>query len=127
LELQNLYLRNQRVLIVEDEILIAMDIADIVRDAGGEVIGPAMSAEEALKLIEQQDVTVALLDVQLNPGDSLPVARRLEAAGIPFVFHTGNQLDKLSTFNWPVAPIVRKPAIPRILVETIAAVVKRGE
>ena len=88
-------LREHRVLIVEDEIVIAIDLVGILLDAGAQIVGPAMSVPEALSLIETHEITAAILDVNLGKEDSLPVAQCLEAAGKPFVFHTGNG-DKLS-------------------------------
>ena len=111
-------------MIVEDEIVIAMDLVSIIRDAGGEVVGPAMSVPEALRLIESNVITAAIVDVDLGKEDSLPVARSLDAAGIPFVFHTGNG-DKLSPSPWPHAPIIKKPAAPEKLLAAVAAVAKK--
>ena len=108
------------ILIVEDEIVVAMDLADIVRDAGAEVVGPAMSVAEALRLIETHNITGAILDVQLGNDNSLSVAKRLEAAKIPFVLHTGNRSDGWYT-GWPQAPILKKPSEPGRLVATLAA------
>lgn len=118
-------LYQQHVLIVEDEIFIAVDLADTVRDAGGEVVGPAMSAPEALQLIEKHKITVAILDVRLGNHDSVPIAQRLETMGIPFVFHTGNQGNEVLTKNWPKATIVRKPATPSVVVAALAAVTRK--
>jgi len=114
-------LSNHRVLIVEDEFIIATELADIVRDAGAEVVGPAVSAPEALQLIENHEITVAILDVRLGDHDSLPVAQRLADARIPFVFHTGNRDGDLSK-DWPVVPVVKKPALPEVLLKAVAAV-----
>ena len=108
-------------MIVEDEILIAMDLVSIIRDAGGEVVGPAMSVPEALRLIESNVITAAIVDVDLGKEDSLPVARRLDVARIPFVFHTGDGA-KLSSNVWPRAPIIKKPATPQKLIAAVAAV-----
>lgn len=117
-------LDGHHILIVEDEIVIAMDLVSIFRDAGAEVIGPAMSAHEALRLIESHLITAAVVDLNLGKEDALPVARRLEAAGLPFVFHTGN-VNKLSPNPWPQAPIIQKPAAPAKLIAAVAAVAKR--
>ena len=116
---------SHRVLIVEDEIFIAAELEDIVRDAGAEVVGPAMTAPEALRLIETQEITAAILDVRLGDHDSLRVARRLKDAGIPFVFHTGNGDSEVSSNNWPQAPVVKKPATPQALLAALAAVTKK--
>ena len=117
-------LNQHRILIVEDEIFIAIELETVLRDAGAEVVGPAMSAPEALRLIEKHTVTAAILDVRLGNHDSLPVARRLHKAGIPFVFHTGKHSDRLAS-NWPSAPIVKKPALPGTLIATLIAAVKK--
>ena len=117
-------LHEHRILIVEDEIVVAMDLISIIRDAGAEVVGPAMSVREALRLIASHEIIAAILDVNLGKEDSLPVAQCLEAAGIPFVFHTGNG-DKLSPNLWPHAPIIKKPAAPEKLIAAVAAVAKR--
>ena len=117
-------LRQHRVLIVEDEIFIAAELADIIRDAGAEVVGPAMSAPAALVFIENHQITVAILDVRLGDHDSLPVAQRLTDAGIPFLFHTANQ-DKVLARDWPLVSIVKKPATPEVLVAALAALASK--
>ena len=115
-------LDGQQILIVEDEIVIAMDLVWIIRDAGAVVVvGPAMSVPEALRLIESYVITAAIVDVDLGKEDSLPVARRLDVARIPFVFHTGDGA-KLSSNVWPRAPIIKKPATPQKLIAAVAAV-----
>ena len=118
----SLNLHPHRILIVEDEVFIAAELEDIVRDAGAEVVGPAMSAPEALRLIENHKITAAILDVRLGDHDSLPVARRLAAAEIPFVFHTGNGDSEVLSNTWPLAAIVKKPATPQALITALAAV-----
>ena len=117
-------LHEHRILIVEDEIAIAMDLVSIILDAGAEVVGLAMSVPEALRLIESHEITLAILDVNLGKDDSLPIAQRLDDAGIPFVFHTGNG-EKLSPNPWPQAPIIKKPASPQKIMAAVAAVAKR--
>ena len=117
-------LDRHHVLIVEDEILIGMDLADIVRDAGAEVVGPALSIGQALRLIDTQCITVAILDVQLGKANSDEVAFRLEISNIPFIFHTGARDKKLWPTHWPHAPLLSKPATP---VEIIAALAKAGK
>ena len=117
-------LAGQKILLVEDEILIALDLECNLLDAGAEVVGPAMSAEEALELLETSVVTAALIDVQLGDHDSRSVAERLAGAGIPFVLHTGNRSDKVFNGLWPDAPVVRKPAAPDKVVEALVGVAK---
>lgn len=118
-------LHQHRVLIVEDEFIIAAALVDAVTDAGAEVVGPAISAHDAIQLIENHEITAAILDVRLGDHDSLPVAQRLETMGIPFVFHTGNHGKEMSSRNWPQAPIVRKPATPSVLIAALVAVARK--
>lgn len=120
-----LKLHLHRVLIVEDEIFIAADLEAIVQVEGAEVVGPAMSATEALRLIENHKITVAILDVRLGDHDSLPVARQLTDAGIPFVFHTGNADSGALSKNWPQVAILKKPATPQELISAILVAAKR--
>jgi DNA-binding NtrC family response regulator len=119
-----LNLNSHRVLIVEDEIFIAAELEDIVRDAGAEVVGPAMSAPDALRLIENHKITAGILDVRLCNHDSLGVARPLEGAEMPFVFHTGNGDNENLSTKWPQSTIVRKPATPEALIAALVAVTK---
>jgi CheY-like chemotaxis protein len=77
------------VLVVEDEMLVAMTIEDMLIGLGAEVVGPAMRLDAALELASTAAIDVAMLDVNLHGGRSYPVAELLAARGIPFVFATG--------------------------------------
>lgn len=113
-------LEGQRVLIVEDEFLIALDLEDVVRDAKAEVV-LAATADEALKELDRDNVTLAVLDFNLARGTSQAVAHRLVREGIPFIFHTA--LSDLPT-AFPSAPVVPKPTTSQDLIaalELIAA------
>jgi DNA-binding response OmpR family regulator len=113
-------LEGQRVLIVEDEFLIALDLEDIIRDARAEVILVA-TADEALKEIDRDTVTLAVLDFNLAKGTSQAVAHRLVRDGIPFIFHTA--LSDLPA-AFPSVPVVSKPTTSQDLIaalELIAA------
>ncbi|RWE65915.1 response regulator [Mesorhizobium sp.] len=78
-----------RVLVVEDEWLIAEDTAACLPALGYQVIGPAPSVAVALWLIDEHNVDVALPDIQLYGETSLAVARALQARDIPFAFLSG--------------------------------------
>ena len=81
--------RKTRLLIVEDEWLVAEDHASVLRDAGYAIIGPAPSVLVALRLIESEALDVAILDIGLNGETSYPVADRLIQKAVPFIFVTG--------------------------------------
>lgn len=78
-----------RVLIVEDELLIAMILEDVLRDLGCEIVGPAASVEKALKLAREEIFDAAILDVTIRGGKVYPVAELLLARGIPFTLASG--------------------------------------
>jgi len=96
------------VLVLEDNMVIAMDAADILGDLGGSV-EMASSVSAALDVIEAHDVTFAMLDVNLGNQTSLPVAEKLFELGIPFVLATGyGDVEKIVN-EYPQAHIVQKP------------------
>jgi CheY-like chemotaxis protein len=85
----------RRVLVVEDDSLVAMLIEDIVADLGHEVVGSATRLEEALDLARTASFDAAILDVNLAGRRSFPVADVLKARGIPFIFATGYDTEGL--------------------------------
>jgi CheY-like chemotaxis protein len=81
--------RVQRVLVVEDETLVALDLEDLLLQMGHHVLGPATRVAEAVALARDADFDFAILDVNLAGSPSYPVADILRERGIPFVFSTG--------------------------------------
>jgi CheY-like chemotaxis protein len=88
-------LRGLRILVVEDEYLIADEMRRAFEDAGSEVLGPVPSVEEAIALINQCDIDLALLDVNLGGQPVWPVADALKDRGVHFVFATGYDASAL--------------------------------
>lgn len=82
-------LAGKRVLVVEDELLVAMLVEDILADAGCIVVGPFARVPEALAAARTALVDVALLDVNVAGETVFPVAHVLEGRGVPFLFVTG--------------------------------------
>jgi DNA-binding response OmpR family regulator len=78
-----------RILVVEDEMLVAMTIEDALQDSGGEIVGPVATLEAALKLAAEEEFDAAILDVTIHGGKVYPVAELLLKRGIPFVFASG--------------------------------------
>jgi DNA-binding response OmpR family regulator len=79
-----------RVLVVDDEALIAMMLGDLLSEYGHETVGPAHSESQALELIASTDVDAAILDVTLGDHDCFTIARALQRQGVPFAFATGH-------------------------------------
>jgi CheY-like chemotaxis protein len=82
-------LDGQRVLVVEDEFLLALDMMQMIEERGGTVVGPAGTLDRALALARSQSIDGAILDINLDRRDSFPVADALLERGIPVVFATG--------------------------------------
>ena len=78
-----------RVLVVEDEAMIAMLVEDMILDFGSEVVGPASKIEDALALARDVELDAAILDVKVGEAVVFPVADLLRERGIPFIFATG--------------------------------------
>jgi CheY-like chemotaxis protein len=93
-------LRGLRVLIVEDEALIAMVYEDLLAEQGCESLGPAASVAQALALIAADPPDAALLDVNLDGEISGPVAERLHQEGIPFLVVTGSRIWAWACRRW---------------------------
>ena len=109
------------ILIVEDEALIALDLAMTLEDAGADISGPCMTVANALA--KAGDVDLAVLDVDLRGEDVFPVADRLLLSGTPFIFHTGRQdLEVLRERYGSAVTIMEKPARSEVLVTTLAAI-----
>jgi DNA-binding response OmpR family regulator len=110
---------NKRVLVVEDDGLLALDIAQQLTNVGFLVVGPATTADRAIRLIEDRGCDAALLDVNLGKNQtSAPVARKLRALGIPFVVLSGYLSDQ-HPLELRGAPALSKPASERELLEML--------
>jgi len=79
-----------RVLVVDDEALIAMMLGELLAEFGHETVGPAYSESQALALVGSTQIDAAILDVTLGDHDCFAVAEALGARGIPFAFATGH-------------------------------------
>ena len=101
-------LEGKRVLLVEDEAIIAMTAEDMLEELGCETAAVASSLSEAMEAVGSVSFDVALLDINLNGEQSLPVAVQLRAAGTPFVFTTGYGAAGCGA-EFAGVPLVTKP------------------
>jgi CheY-like chemotaxis protein len=118
-------LKGRRILIVEDEPLIAMDIASGLKTAGCLIVGPAATLDSARRLIAEVDFDAALIDGNLGgqPVDELALA--LTQKNVPFVFVTGYGRDSLP-HGFREALVLCKPFEPKELRATLEAVLREG-
>ena len=117
-------LKGLRVLVVEDEALVSMLVEDELRYAGAMVLGPAPSVGDALRLVEAAaadgGISAAVLDINLDGQHVAPLADRLAALGVPFLFATGYG-DSRDTGRHGAAPVLEKPFDMERLVAAVAA------
>src|SRR5690349_9600693 len=104
-------LSHARILVVEDEALIALDLADAIEAADGEVAGPAKSVAEAIRVLEDDEIDGAILDRTLLDGKATPIAVMLIERSIPFIFYSGSSPDTLRE-EFPSVKSFRKPTAP---------------
>jgi CheY-like chemotaxis protein len=108
-----------RILVVEDEFLIALDIAGVLEQAGLAVVGPAGTVGDALQAIEREVVHGALLDAHLAGEPVGRVADALKARSIPFAFVSGYGREQLPP-DHRSAPLVKKPFTGKDLLAAVA-------
>lgn len=97
-----------RVLVVEDEMMVAWALEDMLSDWGCTVVGPAARVANALAALDAEAVDLAMLDVSLDGQRSYPVADALAARDKPFVLLTGHDRDSLPS-RYQACPMLQKP------------------
>jgi CheY-like chemotaxis protein len=118
-------LTGTRILVAEDEILIALDISATLVDAGAEVAGPATTIRSAIAIAQTETLSAATLDVRLGQETTEAVAATLAARNIPFVFYSGQTLPSDMRDRWPKCPIIVKPAGQNAIVAAIAGLLRK--
>jgi CheY-like chemotaxis protein len=116
----------RRLLIVEDELLIALELQSIVEQLGGTVVGPAGSVEGALQLLSDTTPDAALLDVNLRERHVTPVAQACRDRSVPFALVTGYGRLELEEQLLQSAPRVGKP-FDRRAIRNVLAILLEGD
>lgn len=98
----------KRVLLVEDEILLAILFEDMLVDMGMNVVGPCRSVREAMKILDaEQNIDIALLDIDLGHETSISIADALINRATPFLFTTG--FGSTAIVGYDDKPVLGKP------------------
>ena len=114
-------LSNTCVLVVEDEFLIALELAAIVEDAGGAAVVAASLGEAEACLGEGGPFHAAILDVRLGKEEVFPVADDLTARGTPFVFHSGHARREVLCERYEGVTVLPKPTTASRLLSALAS------
>ena len=109
-----------RILVVEDEYLIAAQLVDELELLGARVVGPSPSLERAMELVSSEPVDLAVLDINLQGKLCFPLADALSERGIPFVFQTGYDPNLDVPSRYAAAPRWHKPFTPQALAASLA-------
>jgi len=106
--------QSRRVLILEDEFLVAMDLEGLISEMGHQVVASLTRVGEAIKFSNTAEIDFAILDLNLRGEKSFPVAEVLRGRGIPFVFASGYGSDGLSA-GFENERVIQKPyGLPEI-------------
>jgi CheY-like chemotaxis protein len=115
-------LQGTRILIAEDNAILAYDLLDMLCEAGADVVGPAGTIKHALALSEAEPLTCSVLDVNLRDGTVFRAAQVLRDRRIGIIFYTGYFDPAGLAREWPGAKVLVKPAVPQLMIRTVSAV-----
>jgi two-component SAPR family response regulator len=108
----------RRILIVEDEMIVALFIEDLLDELGHKAVGTISRLDEAIARADNIDFDMAILDVHLQGKEVFPFAELLAAKGVPFVFATGYG-ERGIPERLRSAPTLQKPFRPEELADMI--------
>jgi DNA-binding NtrC family response regulator len=112
-------LQGAKLLFVEDEAILALDMINMLLDAGAEVVGPVLSVKRAVELAESQTIDCGFFDVTLKDGLVFPAAEVLRQKGAGIVFYTGQADLEAIRQDWPEAKVLQKPAPLAALMQAV--------
>lgn len=98
----------QRILVVEDETLISIMIESMLEDLGCESVTAAATIHKAVALVNEQVFDAAMLDMNMSGNTSHSVAEALVVRGVPFIYCSGNNSQKVGDVLHP-RPVLKKP------------------
>jgi DNA-binding response OmpR family regulator len=116
-------MQSPRVLLVEDEALIALALTDDLEAAGYEVAGPFHRCGDSLDWLGRETPDLAIIDIHLRDGSSAELARVLRERDVPFIVFSGEKRDRPVHEAFAGARWLSKPVATRELLETVAGIV----
>jgi CheY-like chemotaxis protein len=116
--MQPLERNDLRILVVEDEATIALQLEDMLTELGYDVVGPASRVRQALQLLEHRPVDTAVLDLNIAGELVYPVAEVLADRGLPYIFATGYEISSVAE-PYSSQFVLKKPFSRRELLQAI--------
>ena len=113
-------LHGARVLVVEDDPLLLLELESILQDAGAEIVACCRNVKDGLMAVEKNGVAAAILDDRIGRTTIAPVARQLAKRGTPFLFYTGQVENDPALAEWSDHVVLSKPARPATIVAAVA-------
>ncbi len=110
----------QRILVAEDEMIVAFDLCDTVEEAGYEVEGPHAGISSAMLAFQKEKPDLAILDISLHDGNVFPLARKLEEENVPIIFHSGRHSRSEVEEHFPTATTLEKPCPPADVMQAVS-------
>jgi CheY-like chemotaxis protein len=118
-------IRGRRILLVEDQLLVALETSTMIERFGAVVVGPYARVPAASVALRSQPVDAAILDINVAGVQTFAIADELQQRGVPFVFCTGYGRDILPP-RFTDAPLVEKPVVSAALIAALLGVLKPG-
>ena len=107
-----------RILVLEDNFLLAGQVCDFLRDNGLEPVGPSPRVADAARVLKDQRIDGAVLDINLGGQSCFPMCSHLRRWNVPFLFLTGSDTSKIPKAFRDV-PLLAKPFVPEELRSTL--------
>lgn len=117
-------LEGMRILTVEDEFVVLLELATVLRNAGA-AVRTCATVKEALSSTQTEQFDVAVLDVRVGRDSIDAVAQKLSELGTPFVFYTGQVTSDGALARWPEVRVISKPARPSAIVTAVMSAIRR--
>lgn len=111
---------SQKILVAEDEMIVAFDLCDTVEEAGFQVEGPHAGITSAMLAFQKEKPDLAILDVNLDDGSVFPLAQKLSDEDVPIIFHSGLVGEAEIRKRFPDATIRSKPCPPHDLLDAVS-------
>lgn len=115
-------LAGYRILVIEDDVLLAMDLEEILESWGAKVLGPVPRVDRALDLLSQERPDAATIDIKLAGALSIPVATELKSRNIPFIIVSAYSDVAAIDVVLKQAPYLRKPYDDQDLLNALSAI-----